>query len=441
MPMKGIGENLLASTPTEDGEVDARRTIRLNSAFSHAPLIPAKPTGKPVTFYGETSNPVTKIRVRVGVFDDVMETDGPPRGLHIELWHLILVLLSFWAEREDPNSECFPLGFNQLWRRYKGSSSSPNAARKRHFSELIKELSSLKMDTSINDRPVQAESVVEIKTTTIVLNVGRAGETFESIKFDQNFLHCLVYAARSQDVRLDVLAGISSKLIKAAYLWLPAKACRFQHKNEAPPGEINHRYLGEMHVMTSKELMAGLMLPRLGAGARRNILLKNNASILRGLHGLPLIREGCRLGLTWWKSEIDLMIGTYVYQCDGWQPGVTTNSRGNSDIKGALWENFFKGGGSRAAFTELTNNWHNTTIEADTAAMMRTLGVRDIENYSVLYRKIICILGPDRFRDAVAVLKEADSKSADKGKVLRGILFDRITQIASKRTAQCTQRP
>ena len=438
--MKDTGENLLESTPTEDGEVDVRQTIGLNSAFSRGPLIPAKPTGKPVTFCGQTSNPAAKIRIRLGVCDSALEKAHTPGGLHIELWHLMLVLLSFWSDREDPFKDYFAVGYNQLWRRYKGTNSSPNSARMMHFSALIKELSCLRMDTSINDGPVQVGPVVEIKKAPVMLNVGRAGETFDSIKFDQNFIRCLVYADHSQDVRLDVLAGITSKLTKAAYLWLPAKAAKFEHEREAPPGEIDHPYLGAMSIITSKDLMAGLMLPKLGIGARRNILLKNNASILRGLHGLPLMRHGYRLGVTWWESEIDLMIGTYFYKSEHWQPGITTNSRGLPDIKGALWENFFAGGGSKAAFTELTNNWRKIEIEADTVSKMSTLGVRKIQDYSVLYQKIICIIGPDRFRDALAALEEAHSNSADKGNVFRGILFDRVKQIASKRTAQCTQR-
>ena len=91
----------LTDLPIQDG---AR--IRLNSSFSRGPLIPARPQRKPVTFYGNTGIPQKDIVIRVGAVakNQANDDDGDLcPSLHIELWHLILVLFTFWKERPDFN--------------------------------------------------------------------------------------------------------------------------------------------------------------------------------------------------------------------------------------------------------------------------------------------------------------------------------------------------
>ena len=433
----------LTDLPIQDG---AR--IRLNSSFSRGPLIPARPQRKPVTFYGNTGIPQKDIVIRVGAVakNQANDDDGDLcPSLHIELWHLILVLFTFWKERPDFRSPIISPSFGAVWRRFTCSNARPSPNQLASFGRLVTELNHLVMAVKVDGRNEELAEVITSTTERRLLNFGNVELLFKHFEFDIRFVGCLLFAPRSQsqDVRLDVLAGITSRYVRAAYLWLPARASH--HEHEAPAKDTEKQipeYLGEMAVLSSADFFRNLGEVSVPRWKRRHMLTNHGEhSILRQLHGLPLMRQYMRLGVAWWDSEDDFYIGTYCYHADDWVPGATVGNwreRGDAPAAtGSLYANFVAGGGTPKAYFHMLRRWKSVVIEPYVLERMTKLRVQKIDEYMPLYKQAVSILGPDVFRDLVGNLGEAAARKEDAGFLFRGILFEKVRQLAQARTAQC----
>ena len=439
-------------TPADDfhlsGEDLSGGRVKLNNSFSLSPLIPAKPTGKPVTFYGiiggyaETKK---KLIIRVGAVAKNRTRDdgaGLCPALHVELWHLILVLLSFWEERPDIGGATVRPSFGEVWRRFTCSNANPSKNQLEGFGRLLDELDALRMAVTIDGGDERIEDVVHYSTRRVRLNFGNVESVFDGFTFHEYFTRCLIYAERYQDVRLDVLARITSRYVRAAYLWLPAKASHHPHpKAASDPSSPSPEYLGEMAVMSSAEFMRNLGEPGLPRSRRKERLLqRGEKSILRQLHGLPMLRQHQRLGVSWWDSEDDLYLGTYAYHSEDWMPGASvaawTDVGGAKQTSGNLLANFLAGDGDPRAYWHYLSDWKRLELDPFVQTRMTALGIKKIEEYMPLYKQVLAILGPDLFRDAVGALGEGSARKSDTGFLFRGILFEKVTTIARKRTEQ-----
>lgn len=422
--------------------------MTLNNSFSVAPLIPVKPTGKPITFYGHTGGyfgtPKQKIRIRVGAVAKNRshdEGDGLCPSVHIELWHLILVLLSFWEERKDIAGATVTPTFGEVWRRFTISNAKPSSSQLDSFGKLLDELDALRMGVCVGSEESETfVDVVHYETRRQKFNFGTVENTFNGFTFHERFIQCMLYADRFQDVRLDVLAGITSRHVRAAYLWLPARAVHYPHPKPAQdPGAKCPEFLGEMAVLGSAEFMQNLGEGSLPRSKRKERLLQHGAkSILAQLHGLPLLRQYQRLGVAWWDGEEDFFIGTYTFHAEDWLPGASVASRrvprAGTQTAGKLYKNFIAGGGTPDAYWHYVANWKTVEVDPYVIERMSALGVKKIDEYLPLYKQAHAILGPDAFRDAVGNLGEASSRKPDKGFLFRGILFERVRILARSRS-------
>jgi len=423
----------------------AHSRVKLNSSFCRDGLIPVKPTGRPVVFTGllGVGEGKRRVTIRVGsVAKNRTGDDGPGLcpGLHIELWHLIIVLLSFWEDRDMVKDTIHP-SFNSVWRRFTASNVRPNPRQLESFAGLMDELDSLRMAVEVEGKPERIVDVVHYATKRLKLRFGTTENVFDGFAFDPLFASCLLYAERLIDVRLDVLGGITSRYVRAAYLWLPSKAFGCPIHTEPLEEQINPPPIDreKVAVMGSAELCAKLGEPGLPRSLRKKMLTQNTNSVLTQLHGLPLLGQGLHLGVAWWDGSDDFEVGVYRYISGEWMPGPTAKPRQTPlKLTGAIAKAFIeRGGGNREAFYHYMARWKDAVVEDYAIEKMQTLRVEKIEGSMPFFKQVLTLVGPDLFRDALGDLSEATINKADgAGALFSQILLRKVAERARSRTDQ-----
>lgn len=434
------------NAPGNWNDSPAGSRVRLNSSFCRDGVIPAKPTGRPVVFSADVNlNPKwpqpRRVTIRVGSVSKNRTDDAGTvcPGLHIELWHLIMVLLSFWENRNMVTDTIHP-SFNSVWRRFTCSNSRPSRSQLEGFAELMDELTALQMGIRVEDGLEEFAEVVRYGTKRVPFNFGNIENVFTGFSFHPAFYQVLLLADRLIDVRLDVLGGITSRYVRAGYLWLPARACRHQH--ERPVGDPRNPLPIErenMAVISSAELWQKLGEPNLPRWERKRSLLRNENSVLRQWDGLPLLGQGLHLGVASWDADEDFFIGTYTYPGPDWLPGPTprkqsTEPRYTTKLAKAFIE---RGGGSKEAYFHWLARWKTMEVEADALERMKRLRVENIEGSLAFYRQAICLIGPDKFRDAVGLLGESDVGKAEGA---RGLFSTILLRMAAEKARVRTEQ-
>ena len=428
--------------------------VKLNESFSRQALIPAKPTGKPVLFYGKIRDLKTgtlrQIKLRVGSVAKNHasdETGDLCPGLHIDLWRLICTLLSFYGQSGRRTKDGYPNPtFNEVWKRLNATNKHPSKPSKMKFGRLMKELEHLRMSVRIDDGDEEIEDVVNYRTIKKTFNFCKSDDpedrvlVFTGFKFNLNFLTCILYCDDVLDVRLDMLGSMTSSLARAAYLWLPAGASHRKFDSPVSMTEATNEERSRMNVLTSKELWGKLGLPPQPTSTRKKILTQNAKSVLGQLHGRSLLSEGWMLGVSYWERSDDFVIGTYTYRSGEWAPGSSANPDRNKP-KSALEHAFVvEGQGNRDAYTYLVSVWWTITVDQYQLERLTKAGVRDVEKSIPFYQRAIAIIGPDLFQDAVGVLSESTVTSDEGGGPLfTNILKRMVAQKAKIRTEKYDQ--
>lgn len=420
-------------------EYDGR--VKVAKAFSIDSLIPAKVTGKPVVLRGWDIVRRCTVTVLLGSVAKNRENDdgdGLCPGVDVDLWQLILVLLSIWRERPLGSKSVHP-SMNEVWRRFSGSKTRPSVNQRRTMAELWERLDTLRMIVQYPGEPGRGVDVVHYDTARIKLNTGLTCEmAVEGFSFDIRFLNAVIYAHECLDVRLDVLSGITSNFVRAAYLWLPSRAlARPVRESELPRkgSDIGADIRIGLVKVRSSELFQRLGMPNLPRWDRKGRLCKNACSILDQLHGLPLLKEGLHLGVCSWDEEDDFYLGLYTYTSGHWKQ-YQPRQRPEAGPRTKLAKWFVEqGGGSIAAYMHWINHAPLPKPEEYQIDRLARMGVENLDGSMTFFRMCIALLGPDEFKDVVNRLSEAKVSKSASG-LFRTLLLTRVAEKAKKRTEQ-----
>lgn len=415
--------------------------VEVSKQFSIKPLIPARPLGKPVVLYGDSATRKCKIKARIGAVSKNRERDdgeGLCPSLHVDLWQLILVLLSMWEERPFGIDSINP-GFNEVWRRYSESPHRPSAMQRESLARLWDELDALRMLVEIPGEPDRLVDVVHYETVRQRLNTGTTTDhAVSGFSFDLRFLEVVRYANERQHVRLDVIAPITSPFVRAAYLWLPALAFRAPMRHAALSDRdvpVSPELRQELVGIPSKAFMESLGAAPLPRGARKQRLLQHGErSILWQLHGLPLLTQGTMLGVTSWDAEDDFYVGAYIYTSADWVPSTVVRKRPTVKRDTMLYTGFVtEGGGEPAAYIHWINHAPLPNVDDYQVERLRALGVENLDNSEPFLRMAVALLGPDLFRTVVGYLSETTIKSSATG-LFRTMVKKEVARVARART-------
>lgn len=421
--------------------------VKLNESFSRQALIPAKPTGKPVIFYGKLKDQKTgilrQLKLRVGSVAKNRaneESGGLCPGLHIDLWRLIMTLLSFYGQSGRRTEDGYPNpSFCAVWQRFNSANSKPGPKGLVKLGGLLDELDKLRMAVNIDGGAEEFVDVVHYSTKRQNFNFGTANE-FTGFRFEPRFLACILFCDKVLDVRLDVLGSIPSVLGRAAYLWLPAGASHHKFPGAVSIFAATNEERSRMNVISSKELWAKLGLPYQPVSIRKKTLTQNTRSVLEGLHGRSLLSEGWMLGVSCWERSDDFVIGTYTYRSGEWTPGSSARTGEQKKPKALEHAFVIEGQGSKEAYTYLVSGWWSTKVDPYQLERLAKAGVREVENSIPFYQRAVTLLGPDMFMDAVGILSESKATSADgSGPLFTNILKRLVSQKAKERTEYFTK--
>ncbi len=417
--------------------------VRVAKEFSIQPLIPVKPKGKPVVLYGRTGKDGRRVVVHIGAVAKNREeddADGLCPSLHVDLWQLILVLLSIWQERSIAGGGEIHPTFNEVWRRFSGSEARASRSQREFVSRLWDELDALRMKVMIAGEPERVVDVVHYETVRRRLNTGTVGaHCISKFSFDLRFLDAVRYAHETQDIRLDVLCGLTSNYVRAAYLWLPSRAfsrpirmAALSDRDSPVAESLRAQIVG----IPSKQLLSELGCDPAARWMRKRILLQNGErSILWQLHGLPMLRQGVMLGVTSWDADDDFYVGVYAFASAEWRQSKPQRQRPGAKADGLLIESFLSGGGSREAYFHWLNQGPLPTVDEYQVDRLTRYGVEDVKRDMPFYRMVLALVGPDEFKTAVGFLSEAKI-NLSAGGLFRTFLLERVKLVAAVRTEQ-----
>ena len=429
-----------SKSPAEEPVFDGR--VEVSHFFSINPLIPAKPLGKPVALYLWSRDRNCKFTVRIGAVSKNRDNDhsgGLCPSLHIDLWQLILALLSLWRERLPCGAPTMSPTFRQVWRRYSASKDRPSQSQREALAKLWDELDALRMLVQIPGLPDRVVDVVHYHTVRRTLNSGDSYESIAGFSFNDAFIEA-VQRVETQDVRLDVIAPITSRYVRAAYLWVPRFALKPKPRR-APLSDdqipVSEALRKELWPISSASFMNDLGAEPMSRSERKKLLLQNGAkSILWQLHGLPLLRRGLHLGVTSWDDDEqnEFFIGVYTYIAAGGTLPAAGQRKPAARGFPAIYRHFVaEGGGSEAALVYWINQSPLPAPEEYLLEQLTRYGVENVVKDARFYRYALALIGAEDFRTVVGHMSEAKvTKTA--GGYFRTKLLLKIAERAQRAT-------